>query len=57
MRQKQSNDQVAEAFRRRLEEVAGFRFVPKPVPMRNTRGAVVYYLFFASPNATANKIR
>jgi hypothetical protein len=24
--------------------------------MRNTRGAVVYYLFFASPNRTGAKI-
>jgi hypothetical protein len=24
--------------------------------MRNTRGAVVYYLFFASPNRTGDKI-
>jgi len=32
------------------------RIVPDPMPMRNTRGAVVYYLFFASPNATGAKI-
>jgi len=30
--------------------------VPEPLPMCNTRGAVVYYLFFASQNPTGNKI-
>ncbi len=54
--EKRSNDEVAEAFRNRLEEVAGFKYVPKPVPMRNSTGAVVYYLYFASPNKTGAKI-
>ena len=54
--EKQSNEVIAEAFRIRLQEVAGFGFVPQPVPMRNTKGAVVYYLFFASQNATGDKI-
>ena len=36
--------------------MAGFKYVPDPVPMRNTKGAVIYYLFFASQNATGNKI-
>lgn len=31
-------------------------FVPTPMPMRNSRGAIVYYLFFASPNKTGGKI-
>jgi three-Cys-motif partner protein len=50
------NDDVAAAYRKRLKTVAGFDYVPDPIPMRNTRGAVVYYLFFASPNATGAKI-
>lgn len=54
--EKQSNEVVAEAFRTRLQEVAGFKYVPEPLPMRNTRGAVVYYLIFASQNATGEKI-
>jgi three-Cys-motif partner protein len=54
--EKQSNEAIAEAFRKRLEEVAGFQYVPKPVPMRNSTGAVVYYLYFASPNKTGAKI-
>ena len=48
--EKARNEVIAEEFRKRLEKVAGFKYVPKPVPMRNKRGATVYYLFFASPN-------
>lgn len=47
---------IAKAFQHRLKEKAGFRFVPEPAPMCNSKGAVVYYLFFASPNKTADKI-
>lgn len=54
--EKVDNDQVAEAFRRRLRDIAGFRNVPAPMPMRNSQGAVVYYLFFASQKAVANDI-
>jgi three-Cys-motif partner protein len=54
--EKADNEAVAEAFRTRLKEVAGFQYVPRPMPMRNTRGAVVYYLFFASPNKTGAHI-
>jgi three-Cys-motif partner protein len=50
--EKAENEVVAEAFRKRLQEVAGFKYVPQPMPMRNQQGAVVYYLFFASPNKT-----
>lgn len=53
---KLSNDDVVEAFRRRLQCEAGFKYVPQPIPMRNDQGATVYYLFFAAPNATANDI-
>lgn len=53
---KQSNEKVAEAFRKRLEGVAGFARVPKPIPMRNSRGGIVYYLFFASQKDTAENI-
>jgi three-Cys-motif partner protein len=54
--EKTSNEAVAEAYRQRLKKVAGFQYVPQPMPMRNTRGAIVYYLFFASPNKTGDKI-
>jgi three-Cys-motif partner protein len=54
--EKKDNETVVAAFRKRLKDVAGFAFVPEPMPMRNTRGAVVYYLFFAGPNQTGAKI-
>jgi three-Cys-motif partner protein len=54
--EKQTNEIVAEAFRKRLREVAGFARVPGPLPMRNSKGAVVYYLFFASQKDTAEHI-
>jgi hypothetical protein len=50
------NEQIGAAFRNRLKTVAGFGFVPDPRPMRNSRNTVVYYLFFASPKAVAEKI-
>ncbi len=53
---KRDNEEIAEAFRKRLKERAGFKYVPPPMPMRNSRNAVVYYLYFASPNATGNAI-
>jgi three-Cys-motif partner protein len=54
--EKTDNETVAKAFRERLQKVAGFRTVPEPIPMRNTTGAVVYYLFFASPKPVAQDI-
>ena len=56
MQEKATNEEVALAFRKRLQENGGFKFVPKPMPMRNSTGAVVYYLFFAAQNQTAEKI-
>jgi three-Cys-motif partner protein len=54
--EKTSNPIIAEAFRKRLNKTAGFNYVPDPIPMRNTKGATIYYLFFASPNETGGKI-
>ncbi len=56
MQEKATNDTVVAAYRKRLKEVAGFKYVPKPLAMKNRTGAVVYYLFFASHNATGDKI-
>ncbi|TGL97954.1 three-Cys-motif partner protein TcmP [Leptospira jelokensis] len=53
---KNNNQKIVEEFRKRLKEVAGFSFVPEPIPMKNGKGATVYYIFFASPNKTADKI-
>jgi three-Cys-motif partner protein len=51
-----TNDQLAEAFRRRLIEVANFTHVPEPVYMRNSKRAGLYYLFFASHKPVAEHI-
>jgi three-Cys-motif partner protein len=53
---KLSNEKVVEAYRQRLKTDGGFPFVPKPIPVRNSKGATLYYLFFASHNETANRI-
>jgi three-Cys-motif partner protein len=54
--QKVDNETVSKAFRERLNKVAGFKYVPAPMPMRNDQGALVYYLYFASPNKTGASI-
>lgn len=54
--EKQGNKPIADAFRKRLRDVAGFRRAPEPIPMRNTKGATVYYLYFASQKAVADTI-
>lgn len=54
--EKTSNRVIVEAFRNRLKKIAGFGYVPEPIPMRNTIGATIYYLFFASPNKTGEKV-
>jgi three-Cys-motif partner protein len=54
--EKEPNDVVAEAFLHRLIKVAGFKRVPDPLPMRNSIGATVYYLFFASQVGVAEDI-
>ena len=50
------NATIARAFQNRLKEVAGFKHVPEPLPMRNSKGNIVYYLFFASQNTIGGKI-
>lgn len=54
--EKRTNEQLVQAYRERLIRVAGFGYVPEPLPMCNSKGAAVYYLFFASPKATGEKI-
>jgi three-Cys-motif partner protein len=56
MEEKTTNEAVVNAFRDRLIKTAGFEYVPEPMPMRNSKGSVIYYLFFASPNRTGAKI-
>ena len=54
--EKVSNERFARAFRDRLKRVAGFKRVPQPLAMRNSKGSIVYYLFFASQKGTAENI-
>ena len=54
--EKQPNEAIAAAFRERLQKGAGFKYVPEPAPMRNSMGAVVYYLYFAAQVHTADHI-
>lgn len=54
--EKVSNERFAQAFRERLKRVAGFKRVPEPLPMRNSKSSIVYYLFFASQKGTAEEI-
>jgi len=54
--QKAPNQDIALAFGEDLRLVAGFRYVPEPIPMRNSNGAVIYYLYFASQNDTGARI-
>jgi three-Cys-motif partner protein len=54
--EKEPNEAIAQAFRGRLRDAAMFECVPEPLPMKNSKGATLYYLFFASHNRTAEKI-
>ena len=54
--EKTSNEAMAAAFRVRLMKVADFKHVAHPIPMRNSTGATVYYLFFASQRPVAEDI-
>jgi three-Cys-motif partner protein len=56
MDEKTTNEEIRDAFRDRLKKVAEFEYVPEQMPMRNSKGSVIYYLFFASPNRTGAKI-
>ncbi|MGA9750180.1 MAG: three-Cys-motif partner protein TcmP [Acidobacteriota bacterium] len=54
--EKVSNQELAEAFRKRLRNVAGFAHVPSPCAMKNSKGAVVYYLYFMAQRPVAADI-
>jgi three-Cys-motif partner protein len=51
-----ANEKIAEAYRKRLVDVRGFAYAPRPLRFPNSIGMTIYYLFFASPNPTGNKI-
>lgn len=54
--EKATSQATVEAYAERLRTVAGFEYVPDPMPMRNTKGAIVYYLLFASRKPVAKNI-
>lgn len=54
--EKACNWAIVDAYRDRLRTVAGFRFTSSALPMRNSKGATVYYLVAASANPTAIQI-
>jgi len=54
--EKQGNEAIVKAFRKRLKDTANFAYVPEPMPMRNSKNAIVYYLFFASQKPVAADI-
>jgi three-Cys-motif partner protein len=53
---KVSNEEFAEWFRQRLILKAGFKYVPKPMPMKTKNNGGIYYLYFASQKPVAQKI-
>lgn len=53
---KNSNRVLENGFRERLKKIAGFKYVPEPIPMRNSNNAIVYYLYFASQKPVASGI-
>jgi len=56
IQEKKSNEAVLDAYCKRLRDVAGFEYVPTPIPMKNEQGPTIYYLVFASHNKTGNRI-
>lgn len=55
-KERRGGELIAQAFRDRLRATAGFKHVPDPMPMRNSTGAIVYYLFFAAQKPVAQRI-
>jgi three-Cys-motif partner protein len=51
-----TNRTLALAFQERLRDVAGFKYVPEPILMKNAKGGELYYLFFASHQPVAQNI-
>lgn len=52
-----SNAKLGDWFKKeRLQKAAGFKFVPEPMLMRNSKGGPLFFLFFASHDRTGQKI-
>jgi len=56
MLEKTRNEDMAVAYRKRLREVAGFEYVSEALPMKNSKKAVIYYLYFASQDEIGYKV-
>lgn len=52
----QANAILPGALQQRLKNVAGFKFVPEPILMRNSTNGPLYLLYFASHNPAAGSI-
>lgn len=53
---KQGSDDIIRAFQERLRIGAGFEYVSKGLPARNSLGNIVYHLLIASHNKAAPKV-
>jgi three-Cys-motif partner protein len=51
-----NNRTLAEWFRKRIKAVCGFKFVPEPILMKNSKGGKLYFLYFASHQSVAHKV-
>jgi len=54
--EKVSNETFESAWRERLKNKAGFKYVSAPLPMKTKNNAVIYYLYFASHKPVAANI-
>ncbi len=53
---KVTNDELARAYQTRLQKVAGFSHVPDPLAVHNSKGTVIFYLYFAAQRPVAAHI-
>jgi three-Cys-motif partner protein len=54
--EKNENEDIVNGYLERLRRVAGFKYVAKPIAMRNMNKATVYYFIFASQKPVAADI-
>ncbi len=53
---KLDNEALVAAYCKRLRKIAGFKYAVKPLAMKNSTGATLYYLVFATQNDTGRRI-
>nr|MBN2276428.1 three-Cys-motif partner protein TcmP [candidate division Zixibacteria bacterium] len=46
-------DILLKAYKKRLKNIANFQYVPDPIPFRNKKNAIIYYIYFATQKKTA----